>query len=214
MFVQSHLLISEFLLQDLADSGIQIAQKPTPFSSIATIHPKRFRFGNIQPDLANLFIHYSHRISSASGYVVNLMNKLLVMDPVAESSEFSQILGVICHYLTDFFTYAHNDHFQGGIFKHLAYEHFLHRFMLNSSFPDTSNTAQFLPRQNATLSELLEQILSLHKQYIASPQSTPKRDCAYALFACRLACQNLIRLSMENFSFDAKPQKQIQGSFR
>lgn len=45
--------------------------------------------------------------------------------------EYSRRLGVICHYIADFFCYPHSVNFDQGSLSHIYYEYMLHRYLIS-----------------------------------------------------------------------------------
>lgn len=92
-----------------------------------TFDKKAFFYGNLKPDLSGEYLNRQTR-----HYPSLLFDDVMqrIRDFVAEfhigainGAKLSEELGVICHYITDFFTFPHNDDiYQHGLFAHYVYE--------------------------------------------------------------------------------------------
>lgn len=89
---------------------------------------KWFTFGNVLPDVKPYYIKRKHFYCVSFDYVISLINSLENdMDRIS-MKEFSLRLGIISHYVSDFFCYPHNDraYFKGRLKEHMQYEYKLH----------------------------------------------------------------------------------------
>ena len=75
-------------------------------------------------------------------------------------------LGVIIHYISDFFTFPHNDHYPGNVKDHCYYERDL-KFGMRA-FLQTEEAAQINEHVAAydSVEELTSYIRSIHNYYI------------------------------------------------
>lgn len=185
MIVASHLLMSKFLYDSLQDAGL-------------SLNYKQFRYGNIKPDLNGIFVRHSHRIVQSFDFVLNHMNKLIAMGYKPDSKKFSLCLGVICHYLTDFFTFPHNIHFTGTFLQHMKYEGNMQKYL--SSLPENfqKTLLPFSPQDVNSLDDLVEHLLAMHEKYLANRTGDVQIDFSYSFYYCSFACKSLIHLSQQH----------------
>ncbi len=117
---QSHIVISRIVRGQLQQQyGIQLA-------------PGSFTLGNILPDLIPAFLYRPHFLRYCRNYVQRLIRSLLPRsESVWNDCLTSLMMGVLCHFYTDFFCYVHTNRFHGGLRLHLLYEKQLHRFLLD-----------------------------------------------------------------------------------
>ncbi|MEA4926572.1 MAG: zinc dependent phospholipase C family protein [Syntrophomonadaceae bacterium] len=109
MFFQTHWLIGETVAQ--------LTEKQLP----ARIHHFAFCLGSVLPDLIHPYNRIPHRIKDSSP----LFNRLLdqaVNTTFKSRWDFSIHLGMICHYLCDFFCLAHNETKLNNLIAHTIYE--------------------------------------------------------------------------------------------
>lgn len=90
-----------------------------------------FRYGNIKPDISADFVKIPHNIDAAMEFIdqqiKDLIGTKVTTSPVF-TKQFSEKLGIITHYLSDFFCYAHSDNYRGSHLSHHFYEISLSRY--------------------------------------------------------------------------------------
>lgn len=90
-----------------------------------------FILGNISPDLTFSFVVYPHEREHASGLVKRRIANLIVKDSFNvfdDSFLFSQTLGSLCHYISDFFCEAHTERWNGSLKEHILCERELYYY--------------------------------------------------------------------------------------
>jgi len=158
MKTSDHLLIGRYLnLQYLAS-------KPD-------LYRKAFIIGGIFPDI-NVFSYFrgllstgrirGHNYKNAENYIRRLSDKL------SKSSEYSLFdylrLGELLHYITDAFTFAHNERFDGDLKKHIEYEKRLH--LIFNNFRERN--IPFKHTFSVNGSSLFKCISVIHQNYISN----------------------------------------------
>ena len=99
---------------------------------------KKLIAGSIKPDRNSLFLRHPHFWKHSHRFIETKIRKLALrqLDPGKKNKRFSEELGVVLHYVADFFTSAHNMK-PNRIREHLAFEERLHRDFL--AFVDTES---------------------------------------------------------------------------
>lgn len=137
-----------------------------------------FIFGNLKPDISGEFLWSPHTCARFDPTLKQLRSFLqrTQSEKISESS-FGVKLGEFCHYLSDFFCYAHNPSFTENILGHHAYEWELGKCLKHVTMPKgTTNTAKS--------PMLLEQTLrSKHAEYAANVPCM-ENDAAYIPLIC------------------------------
>ncbi len=87
----------------------------------ASIDRASFIFGNVLPDASFRMKRPVHRIENWGEHVNKLIEELETGD-FESNRRFSLKLGIICHFLSDFFCLAHNDPYYLKQFAHFMYE--------------------------------------------------------------------------------------------
>lgn len=119
MNTSTHIKIAKRVLQ-LLESELNIK-----------LDKRSFIWGNIKPDVSPLIVMALHSKHTAMDFVKSETANLLKMKNNSGnifSREFSTRLGVIAHYLSDFFCYAHLASYRENMFKHCIYEHRLAKY--------------------------------------------------------------------------------------
>ena len=167
MKTKSHYELAEYLL----------SQYPQPLSGISGF---ALKFGSILPDICFYTHIQSHRYKGSFSRIEKKMNRL------AQRGSLKRIdmirLGVQLHYLADYFTYAHNECFEGSMKEHHEYEKLLYRGLKDifesadmyytSSVPNPENTE-----------ELMRLIRQTHENYIGEEKML-EVDCEYIINVC------------------------------
>lgn len=81
-----------------------------------------FMYGNILPDIKA--IHKPHQINGSLSFLVKRTQSLIAnpVQTVPPPYSWSRELGIITHYLSDYFCYAHQDRYDKGLGSHMLYE--------------------------------------------------------------------------------------------
>ena len=124
MLINTHFIISKSILKNLED-------KKAFF-----ISDKNFIYGNIKPDISSKYVLDKHYLEESLSMILEKIKNLckLTLDSLKKYfsiSKLSQELGVICHFLCDFFCAAHSErwrftHSMDTMSKHVAYENKIH----------------------------------------------------------------------------------------
>ena len=149
-------------------------------------HPLAFRFGSLEPDLVPSFITTKHRIDLTFHKLEKKINK--VIDEYDKNKGMtiglSKDLGVITHYIADYFTYPHNSHYPGNIKDHCHYEnHLKHGLRAYIRSGEAVFGGAGYKRSFSTTDEMLEYIQEAHEEYMKQPGSV-ENDCKYITTVC------------------------------
>ena len=90
-----------------------------------TFDQSGFVYGNLKPDLTGTYLTKRHNPSIMMDEVMEKIRTFTEKYTIAPTNgrELSVDLGEICHYMTDFFTYPHNDDiYTHNLFAHYVYE--------------------------------------------------------------------------------------------
>jgi hypothetical protein len=81
-----------------------------------------FLLGNLAPDLYFSFIFRRHEYAASAGALKKAMRRLYDGRFRSRSILFSYALGIVSHYVCDYFCYSHSPSFEGGLWGHIFYE--------------------------------------------------------------------------------------------
>lgn len=141
-----------------------------------------FVLGNIRPD-------YSIKYKKTPHYKKDMYPAVEAMiADIATSARYklnayvlAYCLGIICHYLCDFFCYAHNEHFFGSKPDHFKYESLLYNLL--KSKRKVIGQCDFSVEHNLKVDRVFYNLNSIYRDYIECEQQ-PCVDLAYSMTAC------------------------------
>lgn len=146
------------------------------------ISPFWYALGNMLPDMCWLPVTHPHFQARSASYILKKLDLSLSkhrkhnLDQLLVSPVFSLRLGIVSHYLCDFFCVAHQGYGINGARRHLDYEHdmrdyfYEHRAEVEELCCFTTDTDDFkaMPATSESLLELFEE---WHARY-SETQST------------------------------------------
>jgi hypothetical protein len=150
---------------------------------------KAFRYGNIKPDLSPQCLRNPHLLENYLFLVQSDAHRLRCQNRSSEGYSvraYSEDLGVICHYICDFFCYVHQDR----VIYHKLLRHFLYELRLHLAFCGLLARNQLGPVKStgAESRSIAAMVLELRKKYRAK-KNTPRRDLDFAILASLRACE-------------------------
>ena len=126
MLMNNHKMIADYILDNMRDDRLHL------------INRKRFIWGNIKPDCASRYKFKKHYYNESIDMVVEMIEKLSslsISEINNESSigKFSGVLGVVCHFLTDYYCLPHHQRweFKNAMRPHVVYERELSKVSKN-----------------------------------------------------------------------------------
>ena len=117
MFVNTHILIGKSIVENINENKSFF------------ISDKNFIYGNIKPDISSKYVLQKHYLEESLEMIFTKVEYLctLNLDCISKYfsiSKLSQELGVICHFLCDFFCVPHSRRWEmtHSMNKHITYE--------------------------------------------------------------------------------------------
>lgn len=160
-----------------------------------------FVFGNLKPDLKGEYLTKRHYPSVMFDEVMERIENFTEHYHISEENgrELSVELGVICHYITDFFCYPHND----DIYTHNLLMHYLYEKRISVRIGKKIDSEKFekwaqpeLAPQ--TVSGLIARIRQMHNEYVNQTEKhCIRNDIEYI---CRVL--TIVVLSIINITFE------------
>lgn len=167
-----------------------------------------FMYGNIKPDLRPNLVNIPHYKDSAMEFVQGEIKKLTSYSlPKSRkwSKQLSERMGVITHYLSDFFCYAHSEFFQGDLVAHLLYESRLWYYF--QRHPKTVKySRKLLPCDIQSSAEnIFNYIEEAHNRYlnIIRDKHSYKWDTVESVRVCSTVCVSILSICLENIKIAA-----------
>lgn len=155
-----------------------------------TLSRRRFVFGNIKPDLFRKLKCKNHSMRDSLDYVLDEINKY--HNNTRYKDNHSIHIGMINHYLTDFFCSKH--YFKEdkvGFFKHLKYEEKLHNVIENMDIKNIleSSNNRLFDNLSGSFKDIIKK---LECEYLKQPPSI-ENDILFALSAPLIACRYILQ---------------------
>lgn len=170
MLVNTHIIIGKTIINNI-DSD-----------KLFMVSEKNFLYGTVKPDMVSKYKLKKHYLEESFKMIIDKIKYLsrLTLEDIRKRfsmSKFSQELGVICHFLCDFFCVPHSERweFKHSMNKHIKYEREL-----------AIVAKEFVPLKEKIKifdNEPIESfILDLHKKY--KLKSSYENDVIFANYAC------------------------------
>ncbi len=161
---------------------------------------KAFVFGNLKPDLRGEYLTKRHYPSLMFDEVMQRIRDFVARFSIRASNgaRLSEELGVICHYLTDFFCFPHNDTIYGrGLFAHYVYEK--RTGILISRRIDAAKFESWvqpcLDQVPQTVDALIACLTDQHRRYAAQPLHSISDDLIHICRVLTTTVLAVIRLT-------------------
>jgi hypothetical protein len=103
--------MAEMIYKQMKQNGMDIRRFP-------------FILGNLAPDLYCSFLFRRHEYGCSAAAVKKTLHRLYEgrFDPC--SAFFAYSMGIVSHYICDYFCYSHSPAFRGNLWDHIKYEWF------------------------------------------------------------------------------------------
>ena len=184
MILNTHLTISQALIENL-----------DPAKSFF-LSEKNFIYGNIKPDMTSKYVLHKHYLKESFDMIINKIKSLckLSLDFIEKYfsvSKFSQELGVICHFLCDFFCVPHIQRweFSHSFKKHVIYERDLQIVTKETDFSKLERD----PIHNIGVEEFFNR---LYRQYVKEEDF--KNDLFFSTYMCNSVVNYILDCILEN----------------
>ena len=184
MFINTHLLIANSIINN-------INNKNSFF-----INEKSFLYGNIKPDLPSKYYLQKHYLDESLDMIISKVKYLcsLSLDSLHKNfsvNSFNQELGVICHFLCDFFCVPHSYRWE---FKHSMKEHLQYETELSLI---AKNTALLSFKGDAITHDRIEDFFTdMYKQYVN--EQNHENDLRFSTYVCNSVVNYILDSILKN----------------
>lgn len=180
---KSHISLAQFLI----DYGVAAA---------VTEHEKAFMLGSILPDCVPSFLTRRHTIAETFDLLKSEIRSITVNYETEKgiTAYFCRHLGIICHYLADYFTFPHNPGYNGSMKEHWDYEkELIYAFRMHLDCEKEKHSLSAQPGLNTT-KDISDYILQKHEEYLQTSHDI-KTDCFYITEVCFSVVQPILEYS-------------------
>lgn len=179
---KSHISLARYIVSSMDVQGLEK-------------HKKAFYLGSILPDCKPSFLTTKHEINGTFEMVQKEILKLTTECDTEKQNErvYFRNLGQVTHYLADYFTFPHNEIYDGNLKDHCMYEKEL-KFTLRNYIK--SGDAERNRKEACTFrtpEALFNFILKAHEEYLKVKKSV-EEDCKYIVWLCHTVVIGIINL--------------------
>lgn len=158
-------------------------------------HKKAFMIGSILPDCTPSFITRKHNITETFEILKKEISRLTEEFDTKRGMNgyFCRHLGVITHYIADYFTFPHNEIFEGTMREHCAYEKELkHTFKAYVKSEEAVRIRE-VNGTFTTVEEICRFIQKMHDEYLTAIKVV-KEDCMYIVELCHRVVDAILQI--------------------
>lgn len=168
-------------------------------------HRLSFYVGSIWPDCVPSFLTRRHCIEDTFDIFIKNMEKFVNNFNYKKDMSIRSTwrMGVLLHYIADYFTFPHNNNYKGSLKDHCIYEeelkHCMYRYVDGIDADFHSDGRFVLPDINSISSYIKRK----HEQYKLS-ESNVEKDCSYSVITCMCVVASLLDIvSKSNTTYAA-----------
>lgn len=180
----SHHAMGHLLHQTLEEAGIHLDKE-------------MFVLGNLLPDYLPELILAPH-FTAKCQREINVFTGVLAAQHVDRTgeipAEYALRLGILCHYITDYFCFAHNREFKQTLAKHAAYEQELNDYFRTHYAKEECLLAEVPTAQYCCAKDVVQDIFQSKHRY-QSAERTFQTDVQFAFTTCLSAIRRILVLS-------------------
>ena len=179
MFVNTHTLIAKSIVNNIDENKHFF------------LNENHFIYGNIKPDISSKYVLNKHYLEESFDMVMEKIKNLCQLtlsslEKYFSISKLSQELGVVCHFLCDFFTAPHSERweFSHSMNKHVTYEKELASYAKIMDFSNCDLECEI----NHSVEEFF---YNLYKDY-KSCNISYENDLKYSSYACNIVVNHIL----------------------
>lgn len=160
-------------------------------------HKGSFYIGSILPDCVPSFFVRKHTFEDSFDILKKELGKLVSHFDVRKGADcyFCRHLGVIVHYIADYFTFPHNVNYPGKLKDHCVYEEEL-KHAIRSYVHSPEAVRKRLGETVYQPGAILNFVQRMHEIYTRM-QSAVSRDCEYIVGLCHTVVDAILLLFEE-----------------
>jgi len=164
-------------------------------------HKKAFYIGSILPDCVPSFVTRRHNIDETFDLLKEEIIKITDNYDMNKgiTGYYCRHLGVITHYIADYFTFPHNKIFTGTMREHCSYEKEL-KFAFKS-YVNSDAVQHIYDRKEKfkTVDEICNFIKEMHAEYL-KVMNAIKMDCMYIVKLCQRVVEAILMIFKISFA--------------
>lgn len=162
-----------------------------------SINIDSFVYGNMLPDLNLKCRMTMHSKREDWEKVLGIIDEIAYGNKEKLDEEISIKLGMLSHYLCDFFTFPHNEGFEKNIIHHELYEQaqrILWWGKLSRVWEECNQEIKF---EIKAIKDIITYIEDMHNMYMRNP-GDKKRDIFFSNILIRVICPSILKIREEH----------------
>lgn len=185
---KSHISLANYLMKSMKTEDLQN-------------HKKAFYIGSILPDCVPSFITRRHSIDETFELLKVEISKVTDSYDMGRgiTGYYCRHLGVITHYIADYFTFPHNNIFTGTIREHCSYENDLKLAFRAYVKSDEAKRVREKTTIFRTVDEICQFITEMHAEYLKAIKVI-KIDCMYIVELCHKVVDAILQIFELSFT--------------
>ena len=178
---KSHISLANHMLDEFKDERL-------------LAHSLMFRFGSLLPDLVPSFLTKKHQLDTTFDILERKLYKIIKQYKGEEvlSMRLCKDLGVVTHYIADYFTLPHNHKFTGSFKDHCMYEEVLKHEMRRYVRLKHVASQPLIRMQMSSVEDICIFIKNCHVEYIRMAMDGQDIDCRHSVEVCRQVLEALM----------------------
>lgn len=180
---KSHISLANHMLAEFKDETL-------------LAHTFMFQFGSLLPDLVPSFITKKHRLDTTFDILEEKLRKVIEEYHGQEglSMFLCKDLGVVTHYIADYFTLPHNHKFTGNLKDHVTYEELLKHAMRRYVKQKHVANQPLIRMRMSSVDDICTFIKDCHMEYVRMTMDGQDIDCRHSVEVCRQVLEAVLQL--------------------
>lgn len=158
-------------------------------------HKMSLYIGSLLPDCIPSFITRRHTIDETFNILRKEIGKLVENYDSTDriTGYFCRHLGIVTHYVSDYFTYPHNSIYPGNIKEHCSYENNLKKQFRQYVKTDVAQNTRQQNGTFKTVDDICKFIKEMHKEYLEAIKGV-EQDCLYIVNLCHRVVDAVLQI--------------------
>ncbi len=196
---KSHISLAMYLVREFKMEGLEK-------------HKKAFCFGSILPDLTPKMVTSPHEFESTYDDMQDFVRYIFTegIDEEWKERVLWRRLGVVLHYIADYFTYPHNTSFEGTLKDHCMYEsemkYYLRAYVWTPEAKHLFGEAGRRAQRIGSLEELFSYVEESHRKYMMRREHSVTDDCRQILMVCATVFAVLVEMAYAGHMVESLPR--------
>lgn len=160
------------------------------------VHSHMFQLGSLLPDLVPSFLTKKHRMDTTFDILEKKLRKIVKECHGKSGLSMSgcKDLGVVTHYIADYFTLPHNHKFTGNLREHVSYEELLKHAMRRYVNMEHVSCQPLIRMRMSSVDDICAFIKNCHNEYIKMATDGQDIDCRHSVEVCRQVLEAVLQL--------------------